>query len=185
MDKKSMRQQMLERRNQLTKETVTLLSEKIATCVTASGLYKTFPIICIYQAFRNEVSCKQIMEHAFSEGKHVFVPMTDMEQRTMEFYRITENTKWNKGAYGILEPVITDCLEPLRKSALILMPGLVFDRNKHRIGYGSGYYDKYLATHTKHTTAALCYSFQITDEDLPFEQHDKLPDYIFTENGSF
>ena len=141
--------------------------------------------VCVYQAFRNEISCDDIIDKAYEDGKHVYVPVVDDNNKTMEFYEITNDTEWTEGAYGIKEPVITKYTNKLTEAdnVLVIMPGLVFDKNKHRIGYGGGYYDKYLTEHTGHITMALFYSFQVVDEKLPFDAQDVLPDYIVTEDG--
>lgn len=185
LDKKQLRKAMQQRRATLSTEEQQRRSLQITKQLFQSALYDKNIRICIYQAFRNEVSCDTIMHESWKCGKEVFVPVTDERNKTMEFYRVTEQTQWRSGAYGIMEPVLEAAAKPLTEPALILMPGLVFDRNKHRIGYGGGYYDKYLAVHPIHVTAALCYDFQIVSEDLPYEEHDILPDYIITEDDIF
>lgn len=183
LDKRQLRKVMQQKRNKLSGSEQQERSRQIAQQLLQSELYRTNRYICIYQAFRNEVSCDTIMQEAWKHNKEVYVPVTDEVNQTMEFYPVTGQTQWQQGAYGIMEPVLEAAAKPLTESALILMPGLAFDRNKHRIGYGGGYYDKYLAEHTMHTTAALCYDFQVISEDLPYEEHDILPDYIITEYG--
>lgn len=185
MNKEKIRQNMLQKRYQLSNIEQKIYSEKIAERILKSSLYHKCENLCIYQAFRNEVCCDNIMEQALHDGKYVFVPVTDSHNKTMEFYQITEDTKWKTGAYGIMEPVFNGTASMLENRALILMPGLVFDRDKHRIGYGGGYYDKYLSGHIGHTTIALCYHFQVIKEPLPFEQYDILPDYIATDEEMF
>ncbi|MCM1500543.1 MAG: 5-formyltetrahydrofolate cyclo-ligase [Clostridium sp.] len=182
-DKKILRRHMLEKRKQLTEEEVRVRSAQIAGHLMRHMMYKECMHICIYQAFRNEVSCDEIKALAFADKKAVYVPVTDIAKKTMEFYRITANTDWKPGAYGIMEPVIHADTPVLEEAALILMPGLAFDREKHRLGYGGGYYDRYLNLHRHHKTAALGYRFQLTDEQLPVEHHDIIPDYIVTEDG--
>lgn len=171
---------MQDMRSRLSERQILEYEAQISEQVLQSTPYGENDHICIYQAFRNEVPCDRIMKQAFASGKHVYVPVTDPVAKTMEFYKITPRTEWNEGAYGILEPKGAQC--PLENRALILMPGLVYDRNRHRIGYGGGYYDRYLAAHPEHVTMALCYPFQITDEELPYEPHDILPDYIVLPN---
>lgn len=185
MKKAEMRKLMLDKRNLLTESEITNLSEQICTLITESDLYQNFQNICIYQAFRNEVSCDRIMKRALSDGKYVYVPVTDMEHGEMEFYQVTDQTNWKMGAYNIKEPVLDKDTLRLQEKALILMPGLVFDKKRHRLGYGGGYYDKYLEKHQGHVTVALCYRFQVIDEELPCEEHDILPDFIVTENNIF
>ena len=178
--KKELRESMLLCRSGLSKDEVSFLSHEIAKNVMQSEPFKNMEHICIYKAFRNEVSCDDIMKEAFIQDKHVYVPVTDVGRKEIFFYEIFPDTEWKKGAYGIFETCISNknCL--LDMAALILMPGLLFDRKKNRIGYGGGYYDKYLDNHTHHITMALCYSFQVIRE-VPYENHDVRPDYIVTE----
>lgn len=183
-DKKELRKEMLQRRNLLSKEQVENSSKQITDYVIKSDLFQNASNICVYQAFRNEVCCDDIVKEAFLSGKQVFVPVTDIVTKTMEFYEILETTQWKTGAYGILEPCIQEDSTILKEKALILMPGLLFDKEKHRIGYGGGYYDKYLTNHTIHIKIALCYDFQVIAE-LPYEEYDVTPDYIVTEQGIF
>ena len=181
IEKKTIREEMLLRRGELTDKEVRRYSETIIQRLTGSSFYRECRNLCIYQAFRNEVSCDTIMSLAWSDGKRVYTPVTDKTGKSIAFYQITEYTNWQQGAYGIMEPMITPDDQPLQEPALILMPGLAFDRNRNRLGYGGGYYDRYLARHQGNITVALCYSFQITENELPNEEHDILPDYIVTE----
>lgn len=183
-DKKILRKKLREIRDALTSKDIDIRSRRIAEQVLKTSFYKECTCICVYEAFRNEVCCKRITEQAFQDGKCVYLPVTDEETKTMEFYRITEDTIYQEGNYGIREPQLDGNSETLQRKALVLMPGLAFDRNKHRLGYGGGYYDKYLSLHNEHITAALCYNFQIVEE-LPYEEHDILPHYIVTESEMF
>lgn len=181
MNKREIRQTMLEKRNALTVSQKMMYDDQITERLVNSHFYQNMTNICVYQSFRNEVSCDRITESAFRAGKCVFVPVTDRKSRTMEFYPITPDTTWVEGAYGILEPVLEENASRLTEKALILMPGLAFDREKHRIGYGGGYYDRYLAKHPGHVTAALCYHFQVMEETLPYAEYDRAPDHIITD----
>ncbi len=183
-DKKILRKQMREKRDALTIEEIDIRSKQISEQLLQSSFYKECTHICVYEAFRNEVSCEYITTQALQDRKCVYLPVTDEASKTMEFYQITKATVYREGNYGIREPELDEKSKTLQDKALILLPGLAFDRNKHRLGYGGGYYDKYLALHDEHITLALCYDFQIVDE-LPCEKHDILPDYIVTESEIF
>lgn len=185
MEKQQLRKLIQDKRNLLTEQEIVVLSEQICTKLTENRLYKECKNICVYQAFRNEVSCELVMTKALAEGKQVYVPVTDRENRRMEFYRVTDRTGWKTGAYQIKEPVLDETALTLQEKALILMPGLVFDRERHRLGYGGGYYDRYLEVHPEHATVALCYRFQVIEDELPHEKHDIMPDFIFTETDIF
>lgn len=184
MDKKSLRSVLRQKRNNLTAVEIEVLSKQITNRLVGTIMYKECTHICVYEAFRNEVSCQYIKEQAFQDRKRVYIPVTDEASKTMEFYEITKDTMYREGNYGIIEPILGENSKTLQENALILMPGLGFDRNKHRLGYGGGYYDKYIAIHIDHVTAALCYDFQIVGE-LPCEEHDILPDYVVTESEIF
>ncbi len=183
MDKGILRRQMLEKRNGLSDKEVVVLSNRISNQLFRMEMFKKSMHICIYQAFRNEVSCTFICQEAYRLNKHVYTPVTDLTAKEISFYEVFPDTEWITGAYGIKEPKPGFHGTRLSQPALILMPGLMFDKNKNRIGYGGGYYDKYLAHHTEHTTIALCYHFQIVPFVLPYEEYDKIPDYIITESG--
>ena len=183
--KKMLREELTQKRNDLSVREVKQRSGIICYHVLQSELYKSANAICLYQAFRNEVECDDIIEKAYEDGKKVYVPVVDTDSKTMDFYEITTDTEWKEDSYGIKEPVIKDGVEKLshQNSVLVIMPGLIFDKNKHRIGYGGGYYDKYLSDNKGLQTMALCYAFQIVDEELPYNEQDVLPDYIVTEDG--
>lgn len=183
--KKQIRKELKEKRNALSDRDVRQRSGIICYHLLQSDEYRNASSVCVYRAFRNEVSCDDIIEQAYEDGKKVYVPVVDKDKGTMDFYEITKDTEWTVDSYGIKEPVIDDASNKLdpEKKVLIVMPGLAFDKNKHRIGYGGGFYDKYLAKYPGHTTMALCYSFQIVDAKLPYDEQDVLPHFIVSEDG--
>ena len=97
----------------------------------------------------------------------------------MYFYRINDLEDLKKGYMGILEPreglPVSECNE-----GVIIVPGVAFDKNKARCGYGKGFYDKYLSKHPKLVKIGICFEFQLYDE-LVTDSHDILMDYIVTE----
>ena len=94
----------------------------------------------------------------------------------MHFYEITALSDCVPGAFGILEPAGEE-KDRITTPGFMLVPGLAFDKNGNRLGYGGGFYDKYLASHEEIITAALGYDFQIV-EKVPSEPHDKKMDYL-------
>ena len=113
-----------------------------------------------------------LLEQVLRDGKRVAVPKCYGDE--MRFIYMTDLSAVEKGYAGIPEPV-TD--EPVAddETALVLMPGMAFDEAGHRIGYGGGFYDKFLAKEPNHPTLALCYDFQVlphleTEEfDIPVD----------------
>ena len=109
-----------------------------------------------------------MLERALRDGKRVAVPKVYGEE--MKFIYLDDLTQVAKGYAGIPEP-IADGPVADDKTALVLMPGLAFDPQGHRIGYGGGFYDKFLSSEPDHPTLALCYDFQVFPV-LETEAHD-------------
>lgn len=109
-----------------------------------------------------------MLRQALLDGKQVAVPKVFGDD--MKFILLPDLDAVAKGYAGIPEP-IADGPEADDPHALVLMPGLVFDPRGHRIGYGGGFYDKFLSREPKHPTVALCYDFQVLPE-LETEEFD-------------
>jgi 5-formyltetrahydrofolate cyclo-ligase len=109
-----------------------------------------------------------MLQQALLEGKKVAVPKCYGDE--MRFIYLDDLSKVEKGYCGIPEPIAD---EPVAndQTALVLMPGLAFDPEGHRIGYGGGFYDKFLAAEPEHPTLALCYDFQMLPK-LETEEFD-------------
>ena len=133
--------------------------------------------ICAYISKGNEVDTKLIIERAWADGKHVYVPK--VYGKEMEFIEIADYGELAPGNFGILEPKSDDRSEI--KDGLMFMPGVAFDKTRSRIGFGGGYYDRYLEKHEYLVTAALAYDCQIV-ESIASEQTDIKPHIIVTES---
>ena len=101
-----------------------------------------------------------MLRQAQLDGKRVAVPKVYGD--TMKFLWLDDLSAVAPGAYNIPAP-IADGPEADDETALVLMPGLAFDPEGHRCGYGGGFYDKFLAAHPAHPTLTLCYGFQMFD----------------------
>ena len=121
-----------------------------------------------YLPYNQEVRTEAILEQAMADGKKVAVPKVYGDE--MKFIFLEDLTQVEKGYSGIPEP-IADHPVAEDESALVLMPGLAFDPQGHRIGYGGGFYDKFLSREPNHPTVALCYDFQVV-EKLETEEFD-------------
>lgn len=148
--------------------------------------YKKADIILVYNSMPEEINTEKIVKSAFKDGKTVALPKIFSKVKdggVMEFIKITPFTKYEI-KNGILEPASGDILEPENCSDNIemLLPGLCFDKRGNRLGYGGGYYDRYLSRFLKkqfHKTAATL-SYQIFDS-LPVDNGDIPVDMIITE----
>ena len=168
MDKKELRRTIRERKRAMTEEEIVSRSEKLGQLFAQSQAYKAAKTIYGYLPYNQEVRTIPMLEQALKDGKRVAVPKVYGDE--MKFLYLDDLTQVEKGYAGIPEP-IADGPVADDDTALVLMPGLAFDPAGHRIGYGGGFYDKFLAAEPNHPTLALCYEFQMLPE-LHTEEHD-------------
>lgn len=168
MDKKQLRRMIREWKRAMTEAEIQSRSEALAQLLYASEAYRNAKTIYGYLPYNQEVRTVPMLEQALRDGKRVAVPKVFGDE--MKFLYLQDLTQVAKGYAGIPEPIAD---EPVAedKTALVLMPGLAFDPQGHRIGYGGGFYDKFLAAEPNHPTLALCYEFQLLPK-LETEEHD-------------
>lgn len=168
MDKKQLRDQIRQRKRAMTETEITEKSAALAQKFLATPLYKQAKTLYGYLPYNQEVRTVPILEQALADGKQVAVPKIYGD--TMRFILLPDLSKVEKGYSGIPEPIAD---EPIAndETALVLMPGLAFDPKGNRMGYGGGFYDKYLEAEPGHPTVALCYDFQMLPH-LDTEAHD-------------
>lgn len=161
MDKVALRREIREKKRAMTQRQIEEASCQLGELFVATEQYRQAKTIYGYLPYNQEVRTIPILERALLDGKRVAVPKVYGEE--MRFIYITDLTQVEKGYAGIPEPIAD---EPVayETTALVLMPGLVFDRAGNRIGYGGGFYDKFLASEPEHPTVALCYEFQIVEK---------------------
>lgn len=176
MDKSTIRTEIKKRKRALSKEHILELSHSCLKRLMVLDCMSNYDIICPYVSYNQEVFTWDFIKQLLRENKKVAVPKVCGDE--MEFYYINRFSDLVSGAYGILEPDTKDLMK--EQKALILMPGLAFDEEKNRIGYGGGFYDKYLAKHPDFFKVALAYDFQIYKK-LNTEQFDIKPDIIVTD----
>ena len=137
-------------------------------------------VVFTYISFKDEVDTSKLICCLIGIGKTVAVPVCKSDG-IMEAYEIKGTDGLIKNRYGISEPDIhKSVLVPKNSIDTIIVPGLAFDKNGFRLGYGGGYYDRYLSEHPQCRTMAVCHDLQIVD-DLPAEEHDIRPDAIVSE----
>ena len=172
MDKKELRRAIREQKRAMSPEEIEQRSAKLAELFLNSEAYKNAKTVYGYLPYNQEVRTVPMLEQALRDGKRVAVPKCYGEE--MRFLYMDDLSLVEKGYAGIPEP-IADGPVADDQTALVLMPGMAFDPQGHRIGYGGGFYDKFLAAEPNHPTLALCYSFQVlphleTEEfDIPVD----------------
>lgn len=154
-------------------------SAKVTERFLESEFYKNASVILFYLSAKNEVDTFSAISAALSSGKKVAVPITDTKTNTLTLSYLTGLDGLKEGAFGIFEPS-----EPIFCADddidTVVVPGIAFDRNGARIGYGKGYYDR-LFDRVNGVKAAFCYDFQLVD-NVCAEPHDVSMDFIITES---
>ena len=168
MEKTLLRKQIREQKRAMTSAQVEEKSALLARQFLASEAYQQAKTIYGYLPYNQEVRTVPILEQALLDGKQVAVPKVYGD--TMRFIVLEDLTATEKSSMGIPEP-IADGPVANDPQALVLMPGLAFDRQGNRMGYGGGFYDKFLQAEPDHPTVALCYDFQMLPH-LETEAHD-------------
>lgn len=174
--KKVIRKQVFAARKAHTDQQIDDWSRKIAETVTALPEYSNSRRILAYADYNHEVMTKYIIEAAWNDGKEVAVPK--VVGQDMVFYKLTDFAQLEKGYFGIPEPARGEIVQ--WEEALMIMPGVAFDRQNHRVGYGGGFYDRFLEKHPYITRVAVAFEFQMMSE-VPVESTDISPEIIVTE----
>lgn len=168
MNKGELRKTIRARKRAMTEAEIQRRSQALCRKFLQSAAYRQAGTLYGYLPYNQEVRILPILEQALADGKQVAVPKVYGD--TMRFIRLDGLSQIAPGYSGIPEP-IADGPVAEDKTALVLMPGLAFDPQGHRIGYGGGFYDRFLAAEPDHPTVALCYDFQLLPR-LDTEEHD-------------
>lgn len=186
-DKREIRRYVKEKKKFLTSEYITEYSKKMTELFCGTQAYKNAEIILSYLAYNTEINTDEIIKNAWKDGKTVAMPRVTGEG-LMEFFEITSFDQTEIGFCGIPEPKEEAHAVTELKEALMLMPGLAFGRDHSRIGYGGGYYDRYIEKAEEKgahiTKISLAYDFQIFDT-LKVERYDKKVDLVISEKEIF
>ncbi len=142
--------------------------------------YKESELLFAFVSTPIEINTFPILEKAIADGKILALPKCRQDEPIMDFYCVTSLKQLKRGKYSIMEPVPAVCRQITDFSAgLCLVPGLSFDLYGYRLGFGKGYYDRFLSRF-KGVTAGLCYS-RCIEQKLPHGIYDKAVDIIITE----
>ncbi|MDE6620040.1 MAG: 5-formyltetrahydrofolate cyclo-ligase [Lachnospiraceae bacterium] len=181
--KAEIRKRILEIRKELTDDEIASKSGAIVQKVIKTPEYREADNILLYADYCREVMTRGIFEDALLHRKKIYFPRVDKLTNTMEFYQVISIRQLERGYMDILEP-----REDMRaryqfqpkEDTLAILPGAAFDTSGYRVGYGKGFYDKFLANKRQLSTMALAFACQIVDE-IPKDAHDIKMDKIVTE----
>jgi 5-formyltetrahydrofolate cyclo-ligase len=158
---------------------------RAAAVLADHPLWGEYATLLLFLSLKDEIDTAPLLAAALEAGKKVFAPR--IEGEALAFYRIFSAAgPWAKGPLGVREPASPARLSPGDFPALIVVPGLGFDRRGNRLGRGKGYYDRFLAALDREghpaKTLGLCLAAQVLPE-IPMESRDRQMDLLCTASG--
>jgi len=184
MNKAEWRKTGIDILSSFSKEEKEAIEQQLHQLLFSTDLWKESQTIGVTLSSPTEWDTRRIILRAWQEGKKVCVPKTVPQTKQMHFYHITDFNQAAPGHFGMEEP-LPDKTERLDKKEinLLLVPGLIYNKEGYRIGFGGGYYDRFLMDYP-HTTLALLHSKQLSPL-IPVEKHDIRLQYLLTEKKCF
>lgn len=184
LSKANIRKKMIADRKKMTHEQVEALSDIIINKVKKIPIYNKSKTVMVYLSFGNEVDSKKLIEDCLKSGKRVLVPfcqkdgmkLIPTEIKDMESDLVTDDMGYIQPRKDSIKPVDTEEID------LIVLPGIAFDRKGFRVGFGAGYYDRFLGKlNFSIPTIGVAYDFQMIESFINMESYDIPVDYVITE----
>ena len=178
--KNELRKELLKRRQNIQNRNDK--DKQIISFVSSLNEYKYADKLLTYVPLNGEINTEPLIINALSDGKIVAVPYCEDKHGNMSFYIINSLSELKVGTFGVSEPDINlnKRLEDFEKS-IIIVPGVSFNRDGHRLGYGGGYYDRFLENFGG-TSIGLCYDEMICNT-IPLEEHDIAVNFLITDKS--
>ncbi len=192
ISKEKVRKKAVETRDSIDEESRQQKSEEIAKKILEADWFKEADIVLSYHAFRSEVEVDALNRAVLTQGKKLYLPKTYVKEKQIRFFEITDLSKLKRGYQKIWEPTgeepefSFEMVKEEQKKVLMIMPGTAYDARGYRMGYGGGYYDRYLNAHEAEwkmidfMTVFAAFSEQKMIL-IPGERCDVKPDVIVTE----
>ncbi len=186
LNKNEIRKIKIDERSKLQKDFAIKASKEICGTITAFDIYEAADVILGYYSTRNEVYLDTLFKDAIEKGKKVYLPKV-ISKTEMRFFRYEKAEDLAPGSFGIMEPCTEESFEVTdseERNVLMIVPGVAFDSEGNRLGYGGGYYDRYIDKLTestvKYSTVMAAYGMQKV-EHIPVVDTDIRPDMIVSE----
>ncbi len=181
LEKKETRRLLLKSRLSLSKEEKDAIDEKLCDAIISLNSFERCDTVLLFCSTKNEPDLSRVAKKAKALGKNVAFPISVTESCTLDFRLIGSLGELSLGAYGILEPSTSMPKAFFTPSTLCVVPALAFDRRGYRLGYGKGYYDRFLKDFTGTAIGAISSQFLL--DTLPVNETDIAVDMIITETG--
>ena len=179
MDKQTLRAILKEKRSTLAPDEKKRKDAAVVERIAKSTLFQRASMLLIYAPLPGEINLLPLVRLSRQMGKPVAFPRCDTETNTMQFYLLKPDARLTEGAYRIPEPPADAPICVPDKAALCILPALTFDPTGARLGYGKGYYDRFLETYPGITVGAVYEAMMV--KSVPTEPHDKAVSFVFTE----
>lgn len=182
LEKREARERYSALRDSIDKELKKEYDRKICERVASLSSYRYADVVMLYYPTGSEIDTSLIFEDAKKKGKKTAYPLC-ISDGVMEYRLVESADDFAKGAFGIMEPKADTSVfvKDDRTNVICIVPALVFDKRGYRLGYGKGYYDRYLEN-MKGTKIGLCYS-SLVAEKVPTGRYDLKVDTLITEKG--
>ncbi len=184
--KAALRKELLKKRSDINEVEAYKKSRKICESIISTEAFKNAEFIFAYMPIRNEVHILPVIEAGFDLRKRIAFPKCLDKKGHMAFFEVSQLSDLSSGAFGIMEPAegcpMVDVVEKSETiNGIMLVPGVGFDSTKNRLGYGGGYYDRFIGANKSICYIAPAYELQVV-ENIPTEPYDRCVDIIVTEN---
>ena len=180
-EKKRLRRLLRQRRRDVTPSDVAQKSQSVCRRLCAHDFFQSAQTVVLYSPHENEIETDGIWQAARDQGKVVYYPRTPQDKRDLEFVRRYDADQLIPGIFDICIPPGNDILGRVGQRAIVLTPGVGFDRFGNRLGRGRGYYDRaFGGILAGAIRIGLAYDFQLVPQ-VPTDTQDALLDYIITE----
>lgn len=183
--KASLRASYLSKRRNMDKDRKKELDDSVCQKILESNTFKNGEIVLSYMPKTEEIDIRPVLEEALRQGKRVAFPLCDPTRREMSFHFVDSLDMLKPGHFGLLEPDENyekyDCSS--KQNAICIIPGIVFDKKGYRIGYGGGYYDRYLSKF-KGMKLGIVYYDSIINM-VPRSKFDFSVDVLISERGIY
>lgn len=181
MEKKIIRDQILKNKEELDKTSLNSYSDSIINKLYNTDYYKNAKTIMTFISFGAEVDTHDFIKQSIKNNKRILVPITVPATKQLKLSEVLDFDELEIGFYNILTPKeeFIRYVDPSEVD-LIIVPGVAFDREGYRIGYGGGYYDRFLSKLDHITKISLAFDMQLIDK-IPHEVFDIPVNYIITE----
>jgi len=182
MSKDLIRKINKQKRSSMNKTEVQEKSRRASELFLAGDIYAGSRVLMLYMPLGNEADTSLIFQRALADGKKIVLPVTDIQNNDIIPYYVDSKTKLESGAFSISEPVGAR-MALVSDIDTIVVPGIAFSYFGERVGFGKGFYDRFLAC-TDAIKVGFCYDFQLCNS-IGADKHDIAMDYIVSECGIF